>query len=349
MGAHFRAPATGVDVLDFFTLALHKVGGVGVNLFFALSGFLVGGLLLKELKNTGEVKPARFLIRRAMKIWPALYFLLLVHLLVGHHPPESFFWQNLFHVQNYFGTAIKQTWSLAVEEHFYLFLAFFIALHSGKTPKRLLVNLLIVAAISVVLRIVAVSNGWLDDAFRQTQYRMDSLLCGVMLAVLRMYYRETFDRIASYRVILSISLIGLTASIWLLADDPVLDRNVGYLVQGIGFSLLIIQVYTSNSGIKRSYLYRAIAWIGVYSYGIYLWHSAALQPGVKLANALASYGVDLSVVWLAAVTFQLIVGVVLGYLTTLAVEWPFLRLRERMFPDQRKPEPDVRKLPVQIN
>lgn len=335
MGAHFQVPVSGVEILDWITHTVKMVGGVGVNLFFSLSGFLVGGLLLKELKSTGEVNAFRFLVRRALKIWPALYFLLLVHFLIGHHPSESYLWQNLLHVQNYFGTSIKHTWSLAVEEHFYLFLAFLISFQAKSSPKKLLINLLIIAFISVMLRLIAVHYGYLDDAFRQTQYRMDSLLFGVILSVIYIFYRETFDRIATYRFLLLISFAILVATIWLTANNPVLDRDVGYLVQGVGFSILILQTFTSNSDLKSNFIYRFIAWVGIYSYGIYLWHTVSLQPAEKLAKIVLDYGLDNASVWVIVMSFQFIVSFALGYITTLMVEWPFLRLREHFYPSTK--------------
>ncbi|MCA1919071.1 MAG: acyltransferase, partial [Flavobacterium piscis] len=170
LGLHFNTPTSGLYFLDKAILTVKSFGGTGVNLFFALSGFLVGGLLLKELKATGDINAPRFLVRRAIKIWPPLYFLLIVHLFSGHHSINTFLWQNLFHLQNYFGSSINQTWSLAVEEHFYIFLAFFISYQAKNPPKKIIFNLLIVIVISVSLRLVAVNYGYLDATFRQTQY-----------------------------------------------------------------------------------------------------------------------------------------------------------------------------------
>jgi peptidoglycan/LPS O-acetylase OafA/YrhL len=94
---HFRKPSTGIWLLDGFNWVLNTGGGHGVDLFFVLSGFLVGGLLLKEYKETHALKPGRFLLRRMFKIWPPFYFLLLFHLFSGHHKASGFFWQNVFH------------------------------------------------------------------------------------------------------------------------------------------------------------------------------------------------------------------------------------------------------------
>ncbi|HJY12216.1 MAG TPA: acyltransferase, partial [Flavobacterium sp.] len=336
LGLHFNTPDSGIYFLDKTILIIKSFGGTGVNLFFSLSGFLVGGLLLKELKATGNINAPRFLVRRAIKIWPPLYFLLIVHTFSGHHPINTFLWQNLLHVQNYFGTSINQTWSLAVEEHFYLFLAFFISYQAKKTPKKIIFNLLIVIVISVSLRLIAVNYGYLDATFRQTQYRMDSLLFGVILSVVNIYYKESFDRLASNRLLLNISFVILMLTILLTVNNPYLDRSVGYLVQAIGFTLLIVQVLTSKSIFKNSIIYRFIAWIGIYSYGIYLWHSISVGPSRKIQKILFNQGYNELTILITVVLFQLFLSVFLGYITSIIIEWPSLSLRDRFYPSGKK-------------
>src|SRR4029450_518434 len=109
-------------------LALRRFAWSGVDLFFVLSGFLVGGLLLDELSRTGTLDARRFLIRRAFNIWPS-YLVLVAWIFVsesqagrGEGPGATL--PTLLHVQNYLGTRRMPTWSLAVEEHFYLVLRF---------------------------------------------------------------------------------------------------------------------------------------------------------------------------------------------------------------------------------
>lgn len=292
--------------------------------------------MLKELKSRGEINVPRFLIRRAIKIWPPLYFLLIVHMLSGHHPIDTFLWQNLFHVQNYFGSSINQTWSLAVEEHFYLFLVFFISYQAKNPPKKIVLNLLIVIVISVSLRLIAVNYGYLDATFRQTQYRMDSLLFGVILSVVNIYYKESFDRLASNRLLLNVSFVVLVITILLTVNNPYLDRSIGYLVQAIGFTLLIIQIVTSKSILKKSLIYRFIAWIGIYSYGIYLWHSISVGPSKKIEKILFNQGYNDLVILIIVVLFQLFLSLFLGYITSIIIEWPSLSLRDRFYPSSKK-------------
>ncbi|MGY2489176.1 acyltransferase family protein [Cupriavidus sp. CP313] len=332
LGTHYTFPVTGLRFLDWIGSTAGSVGGVGVDLFFTLSGFLVGGLLLKEYKETRTIDARKFLARRALKIWPALYVLVIFHAVLGRHPLDSFLWQNIFHVQNYFGTSIKQTWSLAVEEHFYIFLVGLFCLLLGRGHKVILYALVTLCAFSTVARLWIVSSGDLDAAFRQTQYRIDSLLYGVILALIYHFYPERYAQLAKQKLALVLLTLALMVWIYWSAPNVALVRSVGYTIQGVGFSLLLVLVYSHSGRVRSQAWYRAIAWIGVYSYGIYLWHTLALEPGRRLIHVLASFGTPPLLVWGLAVVAQFAVGIIAGQVMTKLVEWPFLQLRERLIP-----------------
>src|SRR3954453_12793213 len=123
LGWHFSRERSGNAVLDALTWPGHSFGWAGVDLFFVLSGFLLGRLVLTEQARTGRFDGRRFTARRVLKLWPVLYVFLAVQALAGSEPWQSYFWQNALHVQNYAGTSLTHLWSLAVEEHFYLALA----------------------------------------------------------------------------------------------------------------------------------------------------------------------------------------------------------------------------------
>src|SRR5215475_6175188 len=89
----------------------NRIGWMGVDLFFVLSGFLVGGLLIQEITRTGEIQAGRFLLRRMLKIWPPYYFYILFQIILQRHPLQSFVWQNVLNIQNYAGTSLSHTWS----------------------------------------------------------------------------------------------------------------------------------------------------------------------------------------------------------------------------------------------
>lgn len=106
---------------------LRYLGPSGVDLFFVLSGFLVGGLLFKELREKGRLDVRRFLVRRAFKIWPPYFTFIaftFIWLMVSDHQTlfqsSRAIYPNLAHLQNYLSSPAPHTWSLAVEEHFYL-------------------------------------------------------------------------------------------------------------------------------------------------------------------------------------------------------------------------------------
>ncbi len=105
-----------------------SAGWIGVDLFFVLSGFLISGLLFNEYKQHRSINFKRFLIRRAFKIYPAFYLLMLVGFLVDRglfsHPAYSVsqYLREALYLQNYGPVIWLHTWSLAVEEHFYVLL-----------------------------------------------------------------------------------------------------------------------------------------------------------------------------------------------------------------------------------
>ncbi|MGO4331458.1 acyltransferase family protein [Cupriavidus sp. 2TAF22] len=341
MGMHFHTVATGSQWIALLEYPLKNFGREGVNLFFTLSGFLVGGLLLRQYAQRGQVDARRFIIRRIFKIWPAYYALILFHVLAGRHPTSSFLYQNLTHLQNYFGSSIAQTWSLAVEEHFYLFLPAVLLL-VARWSLRAGTILWVTAALCVVVlaaRCFAVASGDLEGASAYTQYRIDSLLYGVMLATIYWMKPELYRRIASRKLVL-VSVVAATV-VWLvvLQRNLVLEETIGYTIQSIGFAALIVLVLEYSGTLRSARLYRAVAWIGVYSYGIYLWHSVALAPGEIFIRKATAFGVPAIPLWGLALVVQFAVAILVGYAATRAIEFPFLRIRDALFPANRRGQP----------
>src|SRR6478736_4827180 len=117
----------------------HNIGWIGVDLFFVLSGFLVSGLLFKEYLKFGDIRPKLFLIRRGFKIYPIYYLFYIPYLapIIMERGwsclAERGFLSDMTFTQNFInglGWANKASWSLAVEEHFYFGLSFFLWLSS---------------------------------------------------------------------------------------------------------------------------------------------------------------------------------------------------------------------------
>ena len=118
--------------LPYYTL-WSRIGWIGVDLFFVLSGFLISGLLFQEYKDTGTLSIKRFLIRRGLKIYPSFYLLMVLVTCLYFLDRSTVSTEQLalswVFLQNYYTgekifMLLAHTWSLAVEEHFYLLLPF---------------------------------------------------------------------------------------------------------------------------------------------------------------------------------------------------------------------------------
>jgi peptidoglycan/LPS O-acetylase OafA/YrhL len=332
IGFHLELPATHYRILSLLIDPFKQMGGRGVDLFFVLSGFLVGGLLLKECRDTGLVNGRRFLIRRAFKIWPAYYVFILFNAIARHHPLNTFLLANLLHLQNYLGSSLSQTWSLAIEEHFYIVLALFLTWATWKrlSPTRLLQILGGMCVVALLLRSNDAFNGRLSAAFNHTQDRMDSLLYGVMLATLYWLLPEKFAALTRRKWPLITASIAVLVLMYWMPAHPVFDRSIGYTLVAFGMVAFVSLVFTHGSAINGWLPYRLIAWVGLYSYGIYLWHSVVRQPSKILLDRL--HIANDPTAWIVSAVVQLGASIALGYAMSRIVEFPFLYIRDRLFP-----------------
>ena len=208
LGWHFSRQSSGNVVLDALQWPGHRFGWAGVDLFFVLSGFLMGRLVLTERARTGRFDGRRFTARRLLRLWPVLYVFLAVHAVLGAEPVTSYLWQNALHVQNYAGSSLEHLWSLAVEEHFYLLLALLFPLFARRRGSvRLLVGLLLAVLVgSLTLRGIGVATGVSHVQLQwRTHFRMDALAAGVLLAVVRVHAPAAFDRLVRWRALWAVA------------------------------------------------------------------------------------------------------------------------------------------------
>ena len=114
-------------------------GWVGVDLFFVLSGFLIGGLLFREYRKYGALSFPRFFVRRGLKIYPPFIALVVATIVVRICTAEPMRWRDVLgeflFLQNYLGKMWIHTWSLAVEEHFYLLLPLVLFILIRRNPR----------------------------------------------------------------------------------------------------------------------------------------------------------------------------------------------------------------------
>jgi peptidoglycan/LPS O-acetylase OafA/YrhL len=302
----------------------NPIGVLGVDIFFVLSGFLVGGLLMKEWKVRRGIDGKRFLIRRGFKIWPQYYFYLGIMLLTGHRT-LSFLWGNLLNIQNYVG-GVAHTWSLAIEEHCYLLLTLCMVIASRRkaSVRGLFWFLFAICALEIPFRYWLVTHGYF--VFLPTHARLDSIGDGVLLAMLFHFAPERFDRLRS---LTWLWLLCLIAGLYVYRGHI---YNRFMLAQAhdaatlIAISTLMLLYRPAPEGRTRNWLYRFVAWIGVYSYGIYLWHPSVVEP----TESFFSHH-HIVPFWVATILVR-VAELGIGILTTRFCEFPALRLRDRLFP-----------------
>ena len=327
MAFHFEQAPASHPILRAIQTPGKWIGQTGVDVFFVLSGFLVGGLLLKEYKLTGALRAKQFLLRRGLKIWPAYYFFLLVQV-VGHkHPLHTFLVPNLLHLQNYLGTSISHTWTLSLEEHFYLVLCLAMALMAGAhwKPEKMLKAFLCAMCAVIAIRCFTVYMGW-PGAWEYTHNRLDSLLFGVVIATSYHFFPERFAYFTNRKWVLAATLAFAVTYHCVFTDEATRD-SVGFTVLYIGYGALFLLVHSHSRRFNESLLFKWMAGIGVYSYGIYLWHNSVRAPLVQLST----YFPDV-IRWQLLAASEYAAAILLGMATTMLIEWPFLKLRDRLFP-----------------
>lgn len=334
-------------------------GGFGVPLFFTLSGFLIGGLLLSELRKHEHISISRFLIRRGFKIYPA-YFVFLAYLFLlplskalfaGQDLRHAFatllgdYYPNFLFLQNYIGpNPAGHTWSLAVEEHFYIMLPFAIATLVAAHRTRWLTPVCLLSP--VLFTAIRISSACLGDPYLcnlsitmgATHLCLDGLLVGVGLRSVYEFYPEAFGRLRSWRIpfLLAGPLILIAVQGRSLYGIPV-ERILP--VSMLAATALFLGVYHTSArdfGSGSQFLRRLakpFAHIGADSYSIYLWHVTILGIAGKILLRF-HWPTNTSLAWFSSAGLISCTIFAIGILLARLVEWPTIRLRDRLFPSR---------------
>jgi len=320
---------------------LSRYGWMGVDLFFVLSGFLIGRQVLAPLARGERFDFGDFYRRRAFRILPAFLVVLLVYVAVpgarevpGMDPWWKFATFTLnFNVDYTRNAAFSHAWSLCVEEHFYLafpLLAWWFARRASSARTVMLV------AAGVVLAGIAIRTGtWLhddalapprnwfvEDIYYPTWCRLDGLLAGVLLAVFNSYRPQAWARWgARANAVLLAGMATVALAMWLFRERAGLSGNaIGWPVLSLGIALLVFAAAQRHSWIGRRAV-PGMAWLAAISYSLYLGHKIVFHlVDVGLGDALEGHG-------LVAFGVYAIATLAGGALLHYAVERPCLQLR----------------------
>jgi peptidoglycan/LPS O-acetylase OafA/YrhL len=331
MGWHLNGGATS-PIMDVILFPGRHFGWAGVDLFFVLSGFLVGRLVLLEIQREATFDYRRFLIRRAFRLWPVLYLYLGAQLIAADDPWQSYLPQIFFHLQNYFKTPLDHLWSLAVEEHFYLALGLLLPLliRKGLKPKIFLFGIFGLIASATIMRWVGLALGLpLQNLQWQTQFRIDALAVGLLLALASVHYSETFDRLRKLRWLwATLALLGFSLLVWTGSGQT--RVVIGYSIAAFSSAALILAIYRVPIAPWITPFARVWAFLGLYSYSLYIWHNGfGNVAATKVMAIIHVTNPD------AIVVAKYGASVVGAFLVTKLVERPMINLRDRLFPSSR--------------
>lgn len=286
---HCETPA--LDRLPL--LRVVRDGILGVNMFFVISGFLITYLLLKEQDRYGKIDGKRFYIRRAFRIFPPFYAFLVVVALLRLHHVYSFTWASLLSAATYTwnynpfadGWILGHTWSLSLEEQFYLLWPACLIFFSRRACLRLATVLIVLSPISRVLTYHLVPVVMRGRIIMMLHTHIDPIMIGCVIALaMEMHLLPTLFARASSKAWL------VPATIYLFLLAPALEKRFrGSYELPIGMTLTalccgIVLIYSINNA--DSILGRVLnaAWlrhIGVISYSLYLWQQMFTGPETR--------------------------------------------------------------------
>ena len=308
-----------------------KAGAAGVDLFFALSAFLITSLLLREREETGDISLKHFYLRRILRIWP-LYFLViglglvLSHTMANQHLQWYYVAGYLLFAGNWVHAVFGRPesiafplWTVSIEEQFYLIWPLLV---KRLERRGLIVTGVVIFLLATVCRIgfvlAGVSGGYI---YYGSTARCDSIALGILVALFADRLPE-LTRTARF-LLVSGGLVGwIAASAW-LTDQPgaISMREVpGRLIIALAAGAMLYGCLYSRSKLLTS------AWavrLGKVSYGLYLWH----LTGLLLAKSVLHPISGTALLGTKAVGFVL--TLLLAFASYRWVESPFLRMKDR--------------------
>jgi peptidoglycan/LPS O-acetylase OafA/YrhL len=325
-------------VMGSHTISPQIPGGLGVYIFFVISGFLIAHLMFSEVAKTGRVSLSSFYLRRALRLYPALiafvvvtttYCVAIGYALAPLDVPSALLYFANYHRSRPFGIV----WSLSVEEHFYfLFPAAMVMLRAR--PKAVLAAAAAVCIGCLALRLgTALARPELlggNHFYAHTQYRLDSIAYGVLIAAaLRTEGGRALILRAAHPLFTCAALLVM---LFCLAERDLFFREtVRYSLLGLSIAVVLIGVLFRPAPTAALLNAAPLVWIGQLSYSLYLWHSfvrfvfETQFPDAR--TVLFSPLLILASIAVAAVSYY-------------GLERPVQALRKALNPAERTPRPN---------
>jgi peptidoglycan/LPS O-acetylase OafA/YrhL len=345
--------AVAVLAVMVYHSGLIQGGFLGVDVFFTLSGFLITTLLLEEYARAGTIGIGRFYARRALRLLPALVAFLLVWgvVFLATRPPRL--WPIilgdllgvLFYVTNWLisyygrgGSSFSHTWSLSIEEQFYMVwpVTLLLLLRWVRHAPWIVVILLAAAAGSLACRLALTMAGTqITRLLVGTHTHADGVLIGAALAVLLSGQGGFAATGPLRRALVALSVLALP---WLFLATPLVpDYIFGVTaLAALASGGVIFDIVAGGSRVTR---WLECAWlvrIGQISYGLYLWHFPVFQQlGVlRQPGSTAPF-------WRSALAWSLSFAAAL--ISYIVIERPFLAYKARL-----RATPEIERAPAAL-
>ena len=311
--------------------AVAKSGAAGVDLFFALSAFLITSILLRERQQTGGISLRQFYLRRILRIWP-LYFLVvalgvvLAHTVARQNLPWYYVAGYLLFAGNWvhavFGrpeSVCSPLWTVSIEEQFYLIWP---VLMKMLARRGMIVAAIVTFMLATVSRLGFMLAGWSGGfIYYGSTSRCDSLALGILLALLA----DRLPRLTRGMrlLLLAAGLIGwIASSAWLNEQPGPVDMRMvwGRLIVSLAAGAILYACLNSHSKVVRG---DWVVRLGKISYGLYVLHLTGILIMLSLFHP--AWGWQL----LATKALGFVMTVILALASYRWVESPFLRIKDR--------------------
>jgi peptidoglycan/LPS O-acetylase OafA/YrhL len=319
-----------------------RFGWVGVDLFFVLSGYLIGGQLLASLARGEGINFRRFFARRALRILPAYFFVLAIYFLLPslrESPEIPPLWKFLVSVQNiglHGGVAFSHAWSLAIEDQFYLALPLLLLLVVRWRPAAFIVPCFIVLG-GIALRAFLAWRSPGEDGgvsfggfqtwiYYATWTRLDPLVFGVVLAAIEKFRPNWWERLMdTARWIWLPGLGAIVYALYLGENQLTIGMCVWqFPLIALGMSALLISGVSPRLPFRRVAIPGA-AFFASIAYSVYLTHKLVIHAVIEFCS---KYGIALTSI--PAILLVEISIYAVGLVLFLLIERPFLQLRRRL-------------------
>jgi peptidoglycan/LPS O-acetylase OafA/YrhL len=278
-------------------------GTLGVEIFFVLSGFLIGGIIIKSFNEEDKFKIKKvknFWVRRWFRTLPNYYLVLIVSIIIYSVYYHSFILKDLSNLRYFIfiqnltnppGSFFSVSWSLAVEEWFYLLFPLILLVTSKfvKDKYKTLISAVSIFILSIIILKIVIALSFTNLGFSSFQYmmplRLDSIGFGILIAIIYSYRKELWDK-HKIKLFVIGSILFISTSLYyylvvLAENEGIIARIFFFDILSLSIAMLFPFLY-SLKRFKNKFISRLIVHISLTSYSIYLVHLIIILIVIKL-------------------------------------------------------------------